>query len=145
MSLGGVDRQVDAARAAVLVAVALDRLADGGGVDDRQHLREVVAEQPVEQHLVAVVQGRQVDVLGQVAGLRPVLGIGAVGLLVLGEHARRHEADQVQRPALLIGERGAPVQPGVGQDGPPPGRDPQGLVGGVALGRLVPVGRHGPS
>ncbi|GDY63860.1 hypothetical protein SAV14893_032530 [Streptomyces avermitilis] len=143
--VGGVHGQVDPTGAPVLVAVALDGRAHGGGVDDGQHLLEVVADQPVEQHLVAVVEGRQVDVLGQVAGLLPELGIGAVGLLVLGEHARRHEADQAQGPALLIGERGSPVEPGVGQDGPSPGRDPQGLVGGVPLGRLVPVGRHGSS
>ena len=36
--LGVIDRQVDAARAAVLVAVPLDRLADRRGVDDRQHV-----------------------------------------------------------------------------------------------------------
>ena len=52
--VGCVDGQVDAAGPAVLMAEASDRLADRRGVDDRQHLLEVLGEQPEEQHLVAI-------------------------------------------------------------------------------------------
>src|SRR5205823_1511257 len=61
--VGCIDAEVDAAWAAVLVAVLLYGLADRRGVDDREQFAEVVGEHPVEQDLVAVVQGGQVDVL----------------------------------------------------------------------------------
>lgn len=47
-SLGVVNREIDAAWASVLVTVLLNRLCHGGIVDHRQHLGEVVSEQPVE-------------------------------------------------------------------------------------------------
>jgi hypothetical protein len=62
---GVVDGEEQAAGADVLVAEPFDRLTDGRGVDDRQHLFQVLAEQPVEQHLVAVTQLREVDELRQ--------------------------------------------------------------------------------
>ena len=97
LDAGGVlDGEVDPARSAVLVAVALDRLADGRGVDDGQHLGQVVAEQLEEQHLVAVVQRREEHVLGQVARLLEVLPVGAVGLLVDRQHPRRQQTHQPQ-------------------------------------------------
>ena len=49
---------------------SVDRLAHGGGVHDRQHLFEVLGEQPVEQNLVAVAHVGQENVLGQVVGWR---------------------------------------------------------------------------
>ena len=82
-----IDAEVDAARAAVLVAVVPDGLADRRGVDDGQQLAEVVGEQPEEQDLVAVLQGGQVDVLVEGAGLPRALPVGALGLLVQGQDA----------------------------------------------------------
>src|SRR5262249_39112379 len=64
-----VDAEVDAARAAVLVAVVPDRLADRRGVGAREQVAEVVGEHPVDEDIVAVVQGGEVDVLVQGAGL----------------------------------------------------------------------------
>ena len=116
--LGGVHGEIDSVRAAELVAVALDRGADGRGVDDRQHLAEVVADEPVEQHLVAVVQTGQIDVLGEVGGLRTVLRVGAHRLLVLGEGLRRHQAHQAQCRAFLRREGRAAVEPWIGEYGP---------------------------
>src|SRR5262249_44146102 len=46
--LEAVDGQVDAAGVPVLVAVALDGLADGRVVDDRHHLLQVARQQGVE-------------------------------------------------------------------------------------------------
>ena len=80
--LGVVDRQVHAAGAAELVAEPLDRQPDGGGVDDGQHLGDVLGQQPVEQHLVAVPQVRQVHPLAQVVGLLAVLGVDPPQLAV---------------------------------------------------------------
>jgi hypothetical protein len=59
------------------MAVVLDRLADRRRVDDRQHLAQVAGQQPVEEHLVAVVHLGQQDVPGQVGRLPPVLGVDA--------------------------------------------------------------------
>ena len=64
-----IDAEIHTAWAAVLMAVLLDGLADRRGVDDGQQLAEVVDEHPVEQDLIAVVQGGQVDVLVEVAAL----------------------------------------------------------------------------
>lgn len=75
--LGRVHRQIDPAQAAVFVAVLLDRGAHCRCVDDRQHLGEVVGDQPKEQHLVAVVQRAQVHVLREVTGLCAELGVRA--------------------------------------------------------------------
>jgi hypothetical protein len=67
--LGAVDGQVDPARPPVFVAVALDRLAHGRVVHDRQQLGEMVAEQPEVEDLIAVVELLQVHVLRQVVRL----------------------------------------------------------------------------
>ncbi len=87
--LGPVDREVDAARAPVLARVMLDRLSDGGGVDDRQHLGEVFLQETVEEHLVAVRQEREEDVLTEVGALAGELRVGPVCLLFDGGHAWR--------------------------------------------------------
>ena len=54
--------EVQAARPAVDVAVVLAGDADDRGVDDRQHLGDVLVHQAVEERLVAVLQAGQVDV-----------------------------------------------------------------------------------
>jgi len=51
-----VDRQEDPVQALVGLAELDDRRADGRRVDDRHHLVEVLAEQPVEQDRVAIAQ-----------------------------------------------------------------------------------------
>ena len=84
-----VDVEVDAARLVEPVAVLLDDLPDGGGVDDRQHLLDVLGEQPVEQCLVAVLHRRQVEVLGQVTGLLTELTVDAAQLGVHADHRVR--------------------------------------------------------
>jgi hypothetical protein len=104
--LGVVDRQKDAARAAVLVAVAFDGLPDRRGVDDGQHLVEVLAEQPVEQHLVAVAQRRQVEVLREVIPLPAVLGVDPCDLGVDGGYTFGEQPDQAELASLLGGEGG---------------------------------------
>ena len=77
-----VHRKVDAPGPPVLVAEPFDGQADSGGVDDREHFLDVLGQQPVEEHLVAVAEVGQVDPLAQVVALLPVLLVGP-GLLRL--------------------------------------------------------------
>ena len=83
-----VDREVDAVGSLVLVAVALDRLGYHRGVDDRQHLLQVIAQQLVVEDLVAVAERREKLVLGQIRRLRAVLLIRTPSLLLERQHAR---------------------------------------------------------
>jgi hypothetical protein len=113
------------------VAEPFDRQPDGGGVDDRQHLGDVLGEQPVEQHLVAVPQVRQIHPLTQIIRLRQVLGVGASRLPVQCGHTGGKQADQPELAALRLGERGAAVDGGGGQHGMATSVDPHGVaVGG---------------
>jgi len=75
-----VNREVHAPRTPALVMVVFDRQADGPVVDDGDHLGQVLCKQPVKQHLVAVVQSRQVDVLAERIRQPLVLDIGALDL-----------------------------------------------------------------
>ena len=77
---GVVDREIHAARPPALVVVLLHRHADGQIVDDGDHFAQMLGKQPVKQHLVAVVQGGQVDVLAQRIGQPLVLDVGALDL-----------------------------------------------------------------
>ena len=92
--IGSIHRQVDAPRPAVLVAVPLDRLTHSWRIDHREHLGQVVDQEPEEQDLVTVVEGGQEDVLCQIALLGPELPVGPRGLLVEAQDPRRHETDE---------------------------------------------------
>ena len=120
-----VHRQEHAPGTAVLVAVPLDRLADRRGVDDRQHVPQVLRQQPVEQDLVAVAQVGQVHVLGQLVRLPLVLGMDPADLPVDRRHPVGQQADQPERPPLLGRERGPPVEHRRPQDREPAGPHPQ--------------------
>src|SRR5580704_10314512 len=156
---GRIDAEIDAARAPVLVAVSLDGLADRGCVDDGQQLAEVVGQYPVIEHLVAVVQRGQVDVLVEGAGLLRALPVGTLGLLIQGQDPGWQQAGQSQRGTLGVGERGALVQPGIAEhaitaaaslpcpfDRVPPGIRAHGMNSFVRSeqGRRVPLGRDTP-
>ena len=119
-AIAGADEQ--AAGAPPDVAEPLAGESHGRGVDDRQHLVDVVDDHTVEQRLVAVLQGHQVDVLLEVRRLAAEVLQDLGGLLRLGEHARRQEAGQVQRIAFLLGECSALVERRVVQQ-QAPGRD----------------------
>ncbi len=132
--IGVLDGEVDAARAAVLVAVALDRFADRRRVDDGQHLGQMVTEQPEEQDFVPVVQRGEEDVLRQVRGLGEVLAVGATRLLLHRQHAWRQHADQTQLLALPRGEGCPLVDARVGEHGPTAHARLPHVVGGVPTG-----------
>lgn len=99
--LRSVDGQEDPARAPVLVAVLLDRLTHGRVVDDRQQLGKVILQQPVVQHLIAVVHLLKVDELRQIGRLLLQLFVGTNRLLVKGEHGvgqPTHQAEVLNAP-----------------------------------------------
>jgi len=77
-----VDRQIHRVGPLVFVAEALYRLRHHGVIDDRQHLHEMVLQELVVEHLVAVVQRRQEGVARQIVCLPPVLLIRAARLLL---------------------------------------------------------------
>src|SRR5262249_17725267 len=77
-------RDPEAARPAVDGRELLARAPDRRRVDDRQKLLDVVHEDPVEEVLVAVLEGRQADVLLQRIGLAGDVGVHAPALLVQG-------------------------------------------------------------
>jgi len=106
------------------MAVVLDRLPDGWRVDDRQHLAQVVGQQPVKQDLVAVVQGVQGDVTGQVVGLAPVLRVNARDLVVQGEVSGWDQPGQAKVVALAVAKRRSLVDPRIGQHLPAAQRSP---------------------
>ena len=115
--LGMVHRQVDPARPAELQAVPLDRRSHRGGVDDRQHLLDVIGQQPVEQHLVAVPQVSQVQVLVQVVWLAEILRVNPRQLPLDGRDVNGEQAGQPERLPLGERERGTAVQVGGQQQG----------------------------
>ena len=95
---------------AVDLAEPLAGHPDGGGVEDWQHLLDVVGYQLVEQHLVGVLQRAQVDMPGDVGGLLLVGPVPAADLLVQSLHRGRHQTTQAQLGALRLGEGGAFVR-----------------------------------
>ena len=108
--VGMVDRKVHAARTPALVVILLHRHADGQIVDDGDHLAQVLGEQPVEQHLVAVVQGGQVDVLAECIRQPLVLNVGALDLSPQRADIRREQTREPQRFSFVAGEGRALVQ-----------------------------------
>ena len=72
------------ARPPVDLAEPLAGLTDRRGVDDRHRLGDVVAQDPVEQRLVAVLQRAQVDVFVEIVTARGELVPAVLDLLLEG-------------------------------------------------------------
>ena len=70
----------------------------------------MVDQQPEEQRFVAIVQRCQVDVLLEAGRLAPEILEHPPQLLLLGEHAGRQQAAQMQRVTLGLRERSAFVE-----------------------------------
>ena len=81
-------------RPTVDLAEALAGLADGRRVDDRHRLGDVVAQDPVEQGLVAVLQRAQVDVLVEIVTAGGELVPAMLGLLIEGLLRGRQQTQQ---------------------------------------------------
>ena len=135
--LGVVDRQVHPAGAAELDRELLDRQADRRGVDDRQHLLDVLGEQLVEQHLVAGPQVGQVHPLRQIARRPAELGIRPPQLPVQRATPPRAATRSTPAPAAPPGERRPPVDHRRPQHRHPPRRDPRGVPAVVGPDQFV--------
>jgi hypothetical protein len=108
--VGVIDRQVHPARTAEVQAVPLDHGPHRRGVHDRQHLVDVLGQQPVEQHLVAVPHLAEMQALGQVIGLAQVLRVDPPQLPLDRRHAVGQQPGEPERLPFGLRERGAPVQ-----------------------------------
>ena len=121
---------------AIDVGELLARLAHGRGVDDRQHLGQVVVQQAVEQGLVGILDVAQIDVLVHVVAERHELAVGALGLLFDGLDVLGQQAFQIEAAALFAGEGAALVEQGRLQQG-------RACVGDVEGTFLIIVFKHG--
>ena len=99
-----VGSEPQAARAAEDVAERLAGEADRRRIDDWHQLLQVVAQQAIEQRLVAVLEGRQPDVPLEVVRLASDMLELKAGLLGERERTRRQEPAQPERVALVVGE-----------------------------------------
>src|SRR5262249_45283864 len=79
-------------------------------VDYGRHLLDVVEEQPVEEHLVRVLERAQVDVPLEVFVLAPIRLVGARHLLVERLDVRRKKPEQSEITPFLLAERRPFVQ-----------------------------------
>jgi len=70
------------------------------------HFAKVLRKQPVEQDLVAVVQGGQVDVLAERIRQLLVLHVGALDLISQGADIRRKQTREAQRFSFFRREGG---------------------------------------
>ena len=118
-ALGVVDREEDTPGTVVFVTEALDGLADRRRVDDRQHLLEIARQEVVEEHLVAVAQLGEMQILRERRRPPSELLIGAPGLLLHRRDAGGHQADEPEGGPLLVGEGRASIGRRIGQHGAP--------------------------
>jgi ABC-type oligopeptide transport system ATPase subunit len=94
-----------APRLLIDAAELLAALTDDRCVYDRQHLDHVVKHQPVEEHLVRVLQVAQEDMAGQIVLLALVRLIGTLDLCVQSLDMRRQKALQSKLAALFLSKR----------------------------------------
>jgi hypothetical protein len=80
------------------------RVAHRRGVDEGSELFEVLDQQAVEEPLVAILEGRQPDVLLQVVALAVQVLQLELDLLRKGRDPRRQQPPQAHRLALGVGE-----------------------------------------
>ena len=84
-----VGRNEHAPRAPEYLPVRLAGTTDGRGIEDRHELFDVIDNHAEEKRLVAIMQGRKVDVLLEIVRLRPIVRHDAIDLLLHRGDARR--------------------------------------------------------
>ena len=99
--------EIHGARAAVIATPLLDRFADGRVINNRQHFREMIGQELVVEHLVAVVQLVEKNVFLHVLLVGRELAIGARCLLVEGFHGDGQSAGEAIFCTFIDRERGA--------------------------------------
>ena len=108
-------RQVQPVLAAIRARPLLTRKADGGRIDDRQQLGEVLAHEPVEQHRVRLLQRAQEDVTRKVAMCCVELRTHPQELRLEVLHHWRQQPIEAEAIALRSRERCAFVAIAVGE------------------------------
>ena len=104
------------ARPAIDGAVFETRLTDGRGVDQRHRLLDVIEDEAVKQHLVAVLESGQVNVFLNVVRFAAERVERALQLLLDRKHPRRQQAAQAERVAFGLRKGRALVQQRIRQD-----------------------------
>jgi hypothetical protein len=118
-AVGGGDEET--AGTAEDVAVELACLADGGGVNEGQHLLDVILKDAVEERLVAVLEGEEKDVTIEGVGLFAKIFQDTGDLVFLGLDARRKEAAKTECVALGFGKGSAFIEGGILENAESPG------------------------
>ncbi len=92
------------------MVVLLHGQADRQIVDDGNHFTQMLREQPVKQHFVAIVQSGQIDVLAQRIRQPLVLDVGPPDLCAQRADVRRQQAAEPQGSAFVRAEGSTFVQ-----------------------------------
>jgi hypothetical protein len=92
-------------RAAIDFAELLAGQTDGRRIYDRQHLLDVLTDQPVEDRLIRVLQRPQIDMPSQISWLAAELGVGPGDLLVDIADRGRQQPAQSELGTLRLTER----------------------------------------
>ena len=129
----------ETARAPEDMAVKLACLADGGGVDQRHHLVDVILDDTIEESLVAVLKGEEKDV--PLEGVRLFADVfqDAADLIVLVLDARGEKAAEAKGVAFGLGKGGAFVKGGIVEDADPAGQCGEIGVHGSKFGERVGI------
>ena len=104
------DAQKQPTRLAECLAEFLTALPYHRGVDHRQHAREIADQYGIEKSFVAVLKPAQKDVARKIAGQLAERLHAPVDLLVEIGDVGRQQPVQIERIALLLGERRPLVQ-----------------------------------
>jgi hypothetical protein len=103
-------RDEKAARTAIDVAELLATERDDRRVDDRQHLLDMVEEEPVKEHFVGVLKLAKIDVAFEVVGLKAKRLISADALIFERFNYGGKQAVKAKDFTLLLRESGALVE-----------------------------------
>ena len=113
-------RQEEPTRPTKNLAEAFAALAHGGGVDERQHARQIALYHCVKQHFVGILQFAQEGIAVEI-GVHPFEHLTPPHDLVFErEHIRRQQAMQPVMIALFERERRAPVRQRIVEQGAGP-------------------------
>jgi hypothetical protein len=104
----GTDEQT--LRTSPQVPVPLACEADSGGVNDWQHLLEMIQDDAVEEDLVPIVKRGQVQVLVDVRFVAVKVFEDFLCLLLLREHARGQQSPQTELVSFGLRERRSLVE-----------------------------------
>src|SRR6185503_7730025 len=96
--------QEESARLAEQTAEFLAAQTNGGRIDHGERFAQVVREECIEQHLIAVLQSPQEHVPGEIARLVAKRFQSAADLLVEGRDVWREQTVQLKDIALRFGE-----------------------------------------